>query len=597
MYKKIPGKVLKTLFEVLIAGNLVVSSANVQAAGTAGINDLNKSSTYAREAIQWMSNNNIISGDKQGNFNPRQNITRAELITLLVKALDIDTSNLPSTATFSDVPASHWSYKFVEAANRAGIVSGMGNGKFGISSLTTREQVTTMLLNYLSVSKEAIVSEQGLDDLLKFKDAGAMSDWAKPSIKFAVSNNIMSGVSADAFSPAGKATKEQIAVILYKFLNSKQSIEQNAALLKKVIVTYNDDLINLGVVPEVIGNDIMLPAETFSKFGAQVDVEKSTGSVLIKMLTAKEKNIYMSIDNQSAYVNYTGSLNPYSDPAAQDKLITLDNAPKQADGVVFVPAKTVVDALGITMDWNPKLNLLKIKDSTVPKNPVMYNAMKSILEYKGEYNSEIIINMKDSSLGAGFGLNISMKGAINGNNSTTNSKFTMSFDGEQEDILDYQAINIGDIIYVKTADTDSWETYTRSQAEEEGIMYSDVEVDRNEMLRLLDVYGKMNISSEGKTSLNGEEVSKYQVKLSLDLLQGLLSGDLMEYGLEIDDLYNTGLDTRMFIYVNSQGQLVKQSVTISGTTDMDGSTANINLTVSNAYTNIGKEIEIVSPIK
>ncbi|AEY65313.1 S-layer homology domain-containing protein [Clostridium sp. BNL1100] len=594
MKKRITGNLLKTVTAILIAGNMVFGSATVQAAE---VSDLNKSSTYAREAIQWMANNNIISGDKQGNFNPRQSITRAELLTLLVKALDIDTSNLPSTATFSDVPTSHWAFKYVEAANRAGITSGTGSGKFGISSLTTREQVTTMLLNYLSVSKEAIIAEQGLDDLLKFKDAGKMSDWAKASIKFAVSNNIMSGVSADSFSPSGKATKEQIAVILYKFLNSKESIEQNAAALKKVVVTYNDDLIKLQTPVKVIENDIMIPVEVFSKTGAKVDFDSQIGIIAIKSLTAQDKNIYMNIGSKSAYVNYTGSGNPISDPSAQDKLVTLNNAPEQIDGVALVPAKAVVDALGLTMEWNNKVNLLKIKDSTIPKNPQLYNAMKSMLDYKGEYSTELIINMKENSLNMNIGMNMSINGAINGNNSTSNSKFTMSFDGEQEDIMDYQTINIGDKIYVKNPETDSWNTYTRSQAEEEGILYTDFESDRNEMLRLLDVYGKMNISNEGKTILNGEEVSKYQVRLNMELLQGLLSADMLEYGLGLEDIYNNGLDTKMFVYVNSQGQLVKQAIVIYGSIDMDGSTGEINMTANSMYTNIGKEIEIVSPIK
>ncbi|WP_024833610.1 S-layer homology domain-containing protein [Ruminiclostridium josui] len=593
MQKVKMGNLFKTLFAVLIAGNMVLGSTVVQAGG---INDLSKSSTYAREAIQWMGSNNIISGDKQGNFNPRQSITRAELVTLLVKALNIDTSNLPSTAAFSDVPTSHWAFKYVEAANRAGITSGTGNGKFGISSLTTREQVTTMLLNYLSVSKEAVVAEQGLDELSKFKDVGKMSDWAKASIKFAISNNIMSGVSADLFSPSGKATKEQIAVILYKFLNSKESIEENAASLKKIVVTYNDDFVKLQKPVKVIENDIMIPAEVFSKTGAKVDFDNQTGLIAIKSLTNQDKNIYMNVDSKSAYINYTGSGNPSSEPSAQDKLVTLNNAPEQIDGAILVPAKEVVDALGITMDWNSKFNLLKITDSAVPKNPQMYNALKSMLEYKGEYNSDIIMSMKENSLGMDIGLNISIKGAINGNNSTTNSKFTVSFDGEQEDFMNYQVINIGDKIYAKSIDTDSWITYTRSEAKEEGILYTDFESNRNELLMLLDIYEKMNISYEGKTLLNGEEVSKYQAKLSLDLFKGLFSTGVLVNDLGLEDIYNNGFDTIISIYVNSQGQLVKQSTAISGVTDMNGSTADINMTVNSTYTNIGEEIEIVSPI-
>lgn len=594
MHKKISHKLLQTASAVLIAGNMLLGLPSVQAST---VGDLGKSSSYAREAIQWMANNNVISGDKQGNFNPGKSISRAELVTLLVKALDIDTTNLPSKATFSDVPTDHWAFKYVEAANRAGIVSGTGNGKFGVNSQSTREQITTMLLNYLSVSKEAIIAEQGLNNLSKFKDTEKMSDWAKPSIQFAVSNNIMSGMSSDSFSPAGQATKEQIAVILYKFLNTKQNIEQNAAALRKIIVTYNNDIIKLDSAPQIVNNEVMVPSDVFSKIGAQVVTDGQTNSVVIKSSTVDGRNIYMNTDNQTAYVNYTGTGNPFSDPSAQDKLVTLNTAPKKEGEVIFVPIKAVVDALGISVEWNPKLNLLKIQDSSVVKNPQLYNAMKNVLQYKGEYSSDIAMNMKENSSDMNFGIAISMNGAINGTNSTSNSKFSMTFNGEQDQALEYQTINIGDKIYSKNAETNTWNTYTRTQADDQGIMYYDLEADRNQLLRLLDVYGKMNISSEGKTTLNGEEVTKYHIKLGMDLLQGLTSSDMLEYGLGLGDIYNKGLDSSMEIYINSQGQLVKQSVIISGGAEYEGTKADVNVTVNTAYSNIGKEIEIVSPLQ
>ncbi|HEY5585551.1 MAG TPA: S-layer homology domain-containing protein [Ruminiclostridium sp.] len=212
MNRKYTRKLSLLMAAVLITSSLFLSTTAVN---VASVNDLGKSSTYAREAIQWLANNNVISGDKQGNFNPVKTISRPELVTLLVKALEIDTSNLPTKATFTDVPTNHWAYKYVEAANRAGVVSGTGNGKFGVNNQSTREQITAMLMNYLLVSKEAVLADLGLGELEKFKDESKMSDWAKPSIQFAVYNKLMSGISSDMFSPNGSATKEQIAVILY----------------------------------------------------------------------------------------------------------------------------------------------------------------------------------------------------------------------------------------------------------------------------------------------------------------------------------------------------------------------------------------------
>ncbi|HEX2924753.1 MAG TPA: S-layer homology domain-containing protein [Ruminiclostridium sp.] len=594
MHKKFSHRLLRAVTAVLITGNTLLGFTSVQAAT---VGDPGKSSAYAREAVQWMSSNNITSGDKHGNFNPEKGISRAELVTLLVKAFGIDTSNLPEKAAFSDVPASHWAFKYIEAANRAGIVSGMGNGSFGVNNQSTREQIAAMLLNYLSVSKEAVVSEQGLDELAKFKDEGKMSDWAKPSIKFAVSNNIMSGMSADSFSPAGQATKEQVAVILYKFLNSKQNIEQNASALKKIIVTYNNDIIRLDSAPKIVNDEVMLPTELFSKIGVQVVTDSRTNGIVIKSTTAEGRNIYMSIDNKTAFVNYTGNADPFSNPSALNQSAVLNNAPEKEGETVFVPARAVADALGITMDWNPKLNLLKIKDSSVVKNPQLYNAMKGLLQYNGEYTSDTDMNMKKIKSGMDFGISIFMNGAVNGNNSTSNSKLAMALDGEPEQAMEYETINIGDKIYSRNKETGTWNTYTRSQADENGIIYYDLAADRNQMLRLLDIYGKMNISAEGKTTLDSKEVSKYQIKLSMDMLQGLASADMLEYGTGMGGINKKGLDCSMEMYVNTQGQLIKQSVIISGSAEIKGSSTNVNLTANTAYSNIGKGIGIVSPVQ
>ncbi|MHB8065703.1 MAG: S-layer homology domain-containing protein, partial [Ruminiclostridium sp.] len=275
MQRKYTGKISKIIAAVVLVSSLVVSTTVVNATT---VNDLGKSSAYSREAIKWMADNNIISGDKQGNFNPVKTISRAELVTLLVKALGIDTSNLPAKATFTDVPTGHWAYKYVEAANKAGIVSGIGNGKFGVNNLSTREQITTMILNHLSISREAVLANQGLNDIQKFKDESEISDWAKSSIQFAVSNKLMSGISSDMFSPKGSATKEQIAVILYKFLNSSD-ILQNAATLKRPHMTFNGDILKLTVSPEIENAEVLVPLEFFKKIGVDVTTDEQMNNV------------------------------------------------------------------------------------------------------------------------------------------------------------------------------------------------------------------------------------------------------------------------------------------------------------------------------
>ena len=61
--------------------------------------DANKCSEYAREAVEMMRRSGFIAGDNHGNFNPTNNITRAEAATILMRIHTyLKTGELPQLA-------------------------------------------------------------------------------------------------------------------------------------------------------------------------------------------------------------------------------------------------------------------------------------------------------------------------------------------------------------------------------------------------------------------------------------------------------------------------------------------------------------------
>lgn len=565
-------------------------------AEAATINDLNKSSAYAREAIQWMANNNIVSGDSKGNFNPLKSVSRAELVTLLVKSLEIDTSNIPSAATFSDVPTSHWAFKYVEAAYRAGVVSGIGNGKFGVNNFSTREQVTTMLMNYLSISKESILADTGLVTLEKFKDQDSMSDWAKSSIQFAVFNNIMSGTASDKFSPKSSATKEQFAVILYKFLNAKDSIMQIADDLRKPLLTFNGDILKLIKIPVIENNEVMVSLEAIKAFGAKVITDAQMNNVKINSTTNPGQNIYMQTGNKIAYIDYTGEGDPFNDPQALNSQVVLTTAPIRVENEIFVPLKAVTNALNIKMEWNQKTNLIKVEDSLTVKNPVLYNALKSTLQYKGEYKTSMKMHMNENISNEEYSIIFNMTGAINDTNATAKSNLVEKITGLPDSEYIYETIKIGNKVYSKDIETGEWSILDTEEADYEGLLYYDVEADRAETQNILDFYDKIIISNAGKVTFNGESVTKYQYTVKNEDLDQMIPQELLESGLGLADIYNKGLNFVSEIYINNQGQIVKSSSALTGGMAQEGLDIDVNLVLETELFNIGKVIEIVNPI-
>jgi hypothetical protein len=64
-------------------------------------------------------------------------------------------SPAPATATFSDVPTTHWAFKWVEALYAAGITHGCGGGNFCPTSSVTRAEMAVFLAEALGLHYDA----------------------------------------------------------------------------------------------------------------------------------------------------------------------------------------------------------------------------------------------------------------------------------------------------------------------------------------------------------------------------------------------------------------------------------------------------------
>jgi len=205
-------------------------TSTVLATGGQVFKDMDQSSVYAREAISELAENNIIQGSN-GNFNPTQTINRAEMITMIVRALEIDTENLPETATFKDVSKEHWAFKYVEAAYREGITEGISANEFGKDIKATREQMAAMFIRSLGVIKEDDKPQLQLSRVANLVDAEEISDWAKNEVELTLASGLMVGMGDNSFGPKGNAKREQMAVVIHRLVNNQESI------LEKIIET------------------------------------------------------------------------------------------------------------------------------------------------------------------------------------------------------------------------------------------------------------------------------------------------------------------------------------------------------------------------
>ena len=154
---------------------------------------------WAQASIEKLVSLGAVTGYPDGTFRPDNNITRAEFVTILVKALKLAPKAGP---IFADTEGT-WAQSYVSTAAAYGIVSGYDATHFGPSEAITREQMTVMVVR---AAKLAPVSGE-----LTFKDAALIDGWAREDVLIAVKDGIVHGYPDGTFRPLNHATRAEAA--------------------------------------------------------------------------------------------------------------------------------------------------------------------------------------------------------------------------------------------------------------------------------------------------------------------------------------------------------------------------------------------------
>lgn len=137
----------------------------------------------------------------------------AELIVNMVEKATGQSIEAAPAATFTDCTEIA-----VRKAQTAGIVTGVGNGRFAPDTTTNREQIAAMVAR----ANAYIDAQTGSDlapaapDIEKFSDKEQVSAWAVDGVGKLVANGIMNGTSATTLSPKDSCTVEQSILLVYR---------------------------------------------------------------------------------------------------------------------------------------------------------------------------------------------------------------------------------------------------------------------------------------------------------------------------------------------------------------------------------------------
>ena len=173
---------------------------------------------WARTAINYLYQRDIVSGVTLTTYGPNVKVNRAMAVTILYRVAG--TPEHSGKNPFNDVKAGQWYTDAVIWAYENNIVSGIDKDKFGPTNNLTREQLVTFMFRYAAFDGRD-VSARG--DLSKVKDSSAISSWAKDAMQWAIAEGVIKGYDDGSVKPKGTATRAEFAQVIYTYMvNSHQ---------------------------------------------------------------------------------------------------------------------------------------------------------------------------------------------------------------------------------------------------------------------------------------------------------------------------------------------------------------------------------------
>ena len=187
--------------EIDHSGDYVVLSKE----NKAELNDISKH--WAKESIEKVAKEGIIKGYPDGSFKPNRKITRAEFVTAMVNALNLQFSH---EKVFTDT-SDHWAKESISIAASCGLIKGFTDEVFRPDEPITREQMALIATNAAEMEGKSTEN----NSVVNFKDNQKISTWAKKGVDNALEQGIMKGYPDQTFQPQGEATRaESVCVIL-----------------------------------------------------------------------------------------------------------------------------------------------------------------------------------------------------------------------------------------------------------------------------------------------------------------------------------------------------------------------------------------------
>lgn len=176
-----------------------------------------KETDWYYSSVQTVYEENIMVGDNYGNFNPKDSITRASFVVILAKLSGEDVTGYGDTLEFTDTVKDTWYSDYLGWAVDKGLANGRGNGKFAPSEPVTRQEIAVFLNGFIEKYEMTLPENAAIDS---FNDTAPFAAWAAEAIDNMRLYGIISGNSEGYFNPTNDASRAEVSMMIFKYLEA-----------------------------------------------------------------------------------------------------------------------------------------------------------------------------------------------------------------------------------------------------------------------------------------------------------------------------------------------------------------------------------------
>ncbi|WP_296969501.1 S-layer homology domain-containing protein [Tepidanaerobacter sp. EBM-38] len=290
----------------------------------------------AKEAVLRLAAFKIIHGKEDGKYHPDDMVTREEFAKILVTSLKMDTAVKAGLGFthFKDVEATRWSAGYIGIAAGQGLIKGYPDGTFKPANQVSYAEAITMLVRALGYKDEflsgqwpanylAKAGEKEITKKVKFTDAYGFAN--RGDVAIMVNNTLDAKVVKVVEYTAG-ATKyeERDVTLLEDKLNIKKLEDVRVLANKRIDDGLKEDEVRLAV-----------PSEKKSK-DSEEKVYDFINDVNPELVLGEEVNVYLNDDDEVIYLEKKNSDKVYFDYVKKaitkgDNIVALDLAKADDD--------------------------------------------------------------------------------------------------------------------------------------------------------------------------------------------------------------------------------------------------------------------------